>query len=67
MPDIYHHVVALDLLSPDQARRAVLAPLAGLQPPMVFDPKFLDERLLPDLATAGREDGAIDPPQLQIV
>lgn len=67
VPDIYHHVVALDMLSPAQARRAILAPLEGLQPPMVFDPKFLDERLLPDLATAGREDGAIDPPHLQIV
>jgi len=67
IPDIYHHVVALDLLSPARARRAVLAPLDGLQPPMVFDPKFLDGRLLPDLATAGREDGAIDPPHLQIV
>ena len=67
VPDIYHHVVALDLLLPSQARRAVLAPLEGLQPPMVFDPRFLDERLLPDLATSGREDGAIDPPHLQIV
>lgn len=67
IPDIFHHVVPLDLLAPDQARRAILAPLDGLQPPMVFDPKFLDERLLPDLATAGREDGAIDPPHLQIV
>ena len=34
---------------------------------MVFDPKFLDKQLLPDLATAGRDDGAIDPPHLQIV
>lgn len=67
VPDIFHHVVALDLLLPDQARRAILAPLDGLQPPMVFDPEFLDKRLLPDLATAGREDGAIDPPHLQIV
>ncbi|MCX7669944.1 MAG: hypothetical protein N2439_07725, partial [Anaerolineae bacterium] len=67
IPDIFHHVVALDLLTPSQARRAILAPLDGLQPPMVFDPRFLDERLLPDLATAGREDGAIDPPHLQIV
>jgi hypothetical protein len=67
IPDIYHHVVALDLLSPAQARRAIIAPLDGLQPPMVFDPKFLDERLLLDLATGGREDGAIDPPHLQIV
>ena len=67
VPDIYHHVVALDLLSPAQARRAILAPLDGLQPPMVFDPKFLDERLLLDLATGGREDRAIDPPHLQIV
>ena len=32
VPDIYHHVVALDLLLPSQARRAVLAPLEGLQP-----------------------------------
>ncbi len=47
VPDIYHHVVALDLLLPSQVRRAVLAPLEGLQPPMVFDPRFLDERLLP--------------------
>lgn len=67
IPDIFHHVVALDLLMPAQARRAILAPLEGLQPPLVFDPRFLDERLLPDLATAGREDGAIDPPHLQIV
>lgn len=67
IPDIFHHVMPLDLLSPGQARRAILAPLDGLQPPMVFDPKFLDERLLPDLATGGREDGAIDPPHLQIV
>ncbi|GEM_PF-2937768 len=67
IPDIFHHVVALDLLSPAQARRAVLAPLEGLQPPMVFDPKFLDDKLLPDLAAVGRDDGAIDPPHLQIV
>ncbi|MGC8781870.1 MAG: hypothetical protein ACP5UQ_13500, partial [Anaerolineae bacterium] len=67
VPDIFHHVVALDLLKPEQARRAILAPLDGLQPPLVFDPRFLDGRLLPDLATAGREDGAIDPPHLQIV
>ncbi len=67
IPDIFHHVVALDLLTPAQARRAILAPLDGLQPPMVFDPRFLDERLLPDLAAEGREDGAIDPPHLQIV
>lgn len=67
IPDIFHHVVALDLLSPAQARRAILAPLEGLQPPMVFDPQFLDGRLLLDLATGGREDGAIDPPHLQIV
>ena len=67
VPDIFHHVVALDLLLPDQARRAILAPLAGLQPPMVFDPELLDRRLLPDLAAVGREDGAIEPPHLQIV
>ena len=67
VPDIFYHVVALDLLTPAQARQAILAPLNGLEPAMVFDPKFLDQQLLPDLATAGRDDGAIDPPHLQIV
>jgi hypothetical protein len=67
VPDIFHHVVALDLLLPVQARQSILAPLTGLDPPMVFDPKFLDRRLLPDLATAGRDDNAIDPPHLQIL
>ena len=67
VPDIFYHVVALDLLTPAQARQAILAPLNGLEPAMVFDPKFLDQQLLPDLAIAGRDDGAIDPPHLQIV
>ena len=67
VPDIFYHIVALDLLPPAHAREAILAPLVGLEPPIVFDPKFLDGRLLVDLATTGREDGAIDPPHLQIV
>ena len=67
VPDIYHHVVALDLLTRTQARQAVLAPLDGLEPPMVFDPEFIDGRLLPDLAIPGRGKAAIDPPHLQIV
>lgn len=67
VPDIYHHVVALDLLTVAAARAAALAPLEGLEPPMVFDTHFLDGRLLPDLALAGRGAQCVDPSHLQIV
>ncbi len=67
VPDIYHHVVALDLLTAAGARAAVLAPLDGLEPPMVFDTHFLDHCLLPDLALPGRGEHCIDPSHLQIV
>lgn len=67
VPDIYHHVVVLDLLTVADARAAALAPLAGLEPPMVFDTHFLDSRLLPDLTLPGRGEHCIDPPHLQIV
>ncbi len=67
IPDIYHHVVPLDLLTARGARAAVLAPLDGLDPPMVFDPEFLDGRLLPDLVLPDRGEACIDPPHLQIV
>ena len=57
VPDIYHHVVALDLLLPSQARRAVLAPLEGLQPPMVFDPAVPGRTAAADWhRTGGRGD-----------
>lgn len=67
VPDIYHHVVALDLLTVAGARAAALAPLAGLEPPMVFDTHFLDNRLLSDLALPGRGENCVDPSHLQIV
>ncbi|MCX6030829.1 MAG: hypothetical protein NT169_16235 [Chloroflexi bacterium] len=67
VPDIYHHVVPLDLLTVPEARQAILAPLDGLAAPMVFDPDFLSERLLPDLSIPGSGEACIDPPHLQIV
>ncbi len=67
VPDIYHHVVALDLLTVAGARAAALAPLAGLEPPMVFDTHFLDGRLLSDLALPGRGEHCVDPSHLQVV
>ena len=67
VPEIYHHVVPLDLLTAPGARAAALAPLAGLDPPMVFDPEFLDGRLLPALALPDRGEACIDPPHLQIL
>ena len=66
VPEIFRSLFPLGPMSREQAEQAIVQPLAQHEPPMIYDPAFLQDRLLPDLC-AEEEGGAINPTHLQIV
>jgi hypothetical protein len=67
VPDFFHNIIRpLGRLSCDEAREAIERPLAHHDPPLQFDPDFLEHTLLPALCTEA-EAGAVHPAHLQIL
>jgi len=54
-------------LLPENAREAIIKPLKNLPVHLGYDPRFVDDVLLPGLIGESVEDARIDPPNLQIV
>jgi hypothetical protein len=66
LPSILEHRFLLRPLRSEQARRAIEQPLIHYEPPIRYDPAFLEKDLLPALGAEG-EEPRINPTHLQIV